>query len=330
MMQFKIKNLKLKIFLATFYILHFTFLITCYAAFEDLGCGARPIGMGNAFCGVADDINAFIYNPAGLSQLRKLQLGTMYAQLYPGLSDKSSIANNFLGVAYPFGSSANRTSLGIGWFNLAVTSDPDRSNATYKENTYIISYARTIEMFSFGLSVKFHTKEYGQNYWTSVNPTFGKALTASGIGFDVGLLFKPSEKTTIGFSVLDFNQPSLYLVTPSQIPFVIKAGVGYKFDPVWGWEDIIGAIDLTYRDGEYKGYAGLEGWLLDRSVGLRFGFGAGSSSFGNISIGASYQLTEEIYNNDFRIDYAFVYPLSGIDPTGGTHRISLTIGFGPK
>lgn len=303
----------------------------CYAAFEDLGCGARPIGMGNAFCGVADDINAFLYNPAGLSQLKKLQLSTMYAQLYPGLSDKSNIANNFIAIAYPFGSETDRTSLGFSWFNLGVVSDPDRSNATYKENTYIVSYARGFEMFSFGLSVKLHTKEYGENDWTRKNSAvFGKTRTAAGMGFDAGIMFKPDEKLAIGLSVTDFNQPYLYIITPSQIPFTTRAGLGYKFDSVGTFENIIGALDITYRDGEYKGYAGLEGWLLDRSVGLRAGFGTGSSSFVNIAFGASYQLTEEVYNNDFRIDYAFGYPLNGLQPTAGTHRVSLTIGFGPK
>lgn len=302
----------------------------CYSAFEDIGCGARPAGMGNAFCAIADDINAFLYNPSGLSQLNKLQIGTMYAQLYPGLSDKSNIANNFLAIAYPFGEKSSRITLGFAWFNVGVISDPERLNVTYKENTYIISYAKNIEFISIGLSIKLHTKEYGQNYWTEINPTFNKTRTASGVGFDAGLLYRPNKELTIGFSMIDFNQPYVYIATPSQVPLVLKIGLGYKFEPTWTFEDIVGAIDITYRDGEYKGYAGLEGWLLDKSVGLRTGFGIGSLSFANIVIGVSYQLTEEMYNNDFRIDYAFGYPLSGLQTTAGTHRISLTVGFGPK
>ena len=40
-------------------------LSTSRAAFEDVGVGCRPLGMGNAFVAVADDINATYYNPAG-------------------------------------------------------------------------------------------------------------------------------------------------------------------------------------------------------------------------------------------------------------------------
>ncbi|MGQ9707961.1 MAG: hypothetical protein ACUVUR_03690, partial [bacterium] len=35
--------------------------------FMKLGVGARPVAMGQAFTGVADDANALFYNPAGLA-----------------------------------------------------------------------------------------------------------------------------------------------------------------------------------------------------------------------------------------------------------------------
>ena len=54
----------------------------------------------------------------------------------------------------------------------------------------------------------------------------------------------------------------------------------------------------------------------------------GTSYFGSFSLGASYRLIEEIYNNDFQFDYAFIYPINGLRPTSGTHRISITMGFG--
>jgi len=49
-------------------ILVFTFtwnLPSAFAQFEDLGVGARGIGMGNAFVGLADDGYSIYYNPAG-------------------------------------------------------------------------------------------------------------------------------------------------------------------------------------------------------------------------------------------------------------------------
>lgn len=64
----------------------------CYAAFEDLGSGARVMGMGDAFVALADDVNASYYNPAGLTQLKRIEIQVMYAGYYLGLSDGISDA----------------------------------------------------------------------------------------------------------------------------------------------------------------------------------------------------------------------------------------------
>ena len=42
----------------------------CDAAFEDVAAAARVAGMGNAFVGMADDVSALFYNPAGISRIR--------------------------------------------------------------------------------------------------------------------------------------------------------------------------------------------------------------------------------------------------------------------
>ena len=39
------------------------------AAFNDIGVGGRPLGMGGAFVALADDGNAASYNPAGLGYI---------------------------------------------------------------------------------------------------------------------------------------------------------------------------------------------------------------------------------------------------------------------
>src|SRR3989339_1112789 len=48
------------------------------------GLGARPLGMGEAFVGLADDINTLQFNPAGLSNILNKEIGAMY---FKGLSD---------------------------------------------------------------------------------------------------------------------------------------------------------------------------------------------------------------------------------------------------
>ena len=300
---------------------------SCRAAYEDIGCGARPLGTGNAFCAIADDANAFLYNPAGLPQLKKLQVSVMYANLYPLLSDRSIISNNYLAVAYPM----KQAAIGVAWFSLAAVSDPERSSAQYQENTYLLTYARQMERFYLGFSARFHAKEYGVNEWTAANPVFARKRTAFGVGIDAAMLYRSEDNLLkFGLLVADINQPDLGIASPSPVPMSARAGIAYEFEPVWVFNDLTGAVDVTYRDGDIKAQGGIEGWFLDRTVAIRAGGGFGSNSFGMVSMGASYQLTEEEYNNDFRIDYAFTCPLGSLQPTGGTHRISLTMGFDVK
>lgn len=80
-----------------------------------VGSGARALGMGGAFIGVADDATAASWNPAGLIQLETPEISIVGAynhreedttyQAFPeasGPQDVSLCEVNYLSVAYPF------------------------------------------------------------------------------------------------------------------------------------------------------------------------------------------------------------------------------------
>jgi len=58
--------------------------LTAHAAFEDLGIGARAVGMGSSFVAISNDASAMYYNPAGLTQLTRPELLTAGSKLYMG------------------------------------------------------------------------------------------------------------------------------------------------------------------------------------------------------------------------------------------------------
>ena len=58
---------------------------TSGAQFLKIGAGARPTAMGDSFAGVADDVNAVYYNPAGLGFLDKTEFTAMHTQYFQGL-----------------------------------------------------------------------------------------------------------------------------------------------------------------------------------------------------------------------------------------------------
>ena len=81
-------------------------------------------------------------------------------------------------------------------------------------------------------------------------------------------------------------------------------------------------IDTTYRSGDIKLNLGIERWLHGKTVGLRGGLGLGSRAYRNLFCGISINL------KDSQIDYAFLFPLAGIEDTYGCHRLSFTYRLG--
>jgi hypothetical protein len=71
------------------------------ADFEDLGMGARALGMGDAFTGLADDGRAVYYNPAGLARQSRAEVAADYAKLHAGLDDRSSLSLAYLSYVQP-------------------------------------------------------------------------------------------------------------------------------------------------------------------------------------------------------------------------------------
>ena len=61
------------------------------ASIFDLGMGARPLAMGGAFVGLADDENALFYNPAGLAWAQGLSVLSSY-EARPGTASYGTIS----------------------------------------------------------------------------------------------------------------------------------------------------------------------------------------------------------------------------------------------
>jgi tetratricopeptide (TPR) repeat protein len=296
---------------------------TCRADFEDLGVGARPIGMGNAYTALADDVNAIYYNPAGLAQLDECQFTSGYGKLYWGLDDGSNLGSGFIGYAHPL---YHWGTLGAGWVNFGL-------QGLYRENSFIFSYGNRLrKRLLAGLNLKLLSKKYGKTTYTENalidggpgvtgerDPVFSEGYSKTGFSTDLGFLYKFNREYSLGLSLIDINQPCMDLKdSKSKVPIGVKSGFLYNSD------FLTFAFDTTFRNGDVNVYSGAEKWFLNRTFAVRAGLGVGSRSFSNLSLGASY--TKYL----FQFDYAFLYPLSGIRDTYGSHRISLTLRFAPE
>ncbi|OGR84263.1 MAG: hypothetical protein A2902_05170 [Elusimicrobia bacterium RIFCSPLOWO2_01_FULL_64_13] len=282
------------------------------AAFEQIGAGARPIGMASAFTAVADDAHAVYYNPAGLAQVRRGEMTAGYGKLFAGLKDNSNLGSGFLGIAQPLKSGKLGT-LGVGWLSLNL------QNA-YREDVIGLSYGKElwVDGLFLGATGKILKRKFGSDIYTAVDPLFAQhGYNTSNVSADLAMMYRPSASFSFGLMLKDLNQPNVGLASEDKVPAEIRGGFAYRqkrltFDG-----------DISRKDKDLNVSVGIERLLL-KFVGLRAGVTAGSRQRREITAGMSYN------GNYFSLDYAFIFPLSGIESTSGSHRFGLTVRFGRR
>lgn len=281
-----------------------------HAAFEELGAGARPIAMGSAFTAISDDPHAIHYNPAGLAQIRSLELTAGYGRLYLGLKDKSNIGSGFVGIAQSL-KQGRLGAAGAGWTTLSLQD-------AYKEDTISLAYAKSF--FANGLFLgatgKLLKRSFGSDLYTQIDPLFIKyGQDSTNYSADFGILYRPRPAYSFGLAFKDINQPNIGLGETERVPLEIRGGFGYH------QRHLIFDIDLSRRSKDTFVALGIERWLF-RVMGLRAGFNAGSRNKRDVSAGMSYK------GSYFHVDYSFLFPLAGVESVSGTHRFAIGAKFG--
>jgi len=313
-----------------------------YASFLDVGVSPRQMGMGEAFIGLADDVSAVHYNPAGLAQLKSPQLSANWTALYPGLDYLNNNGIGFLGYAHP------TTKYGIfggSWNQLYIAE-------LYKENSFNISYSFPLsfipylkekipdlsEQILIGTNLKILSLSYGKPAWGIKTPeydwfegleddVFKNGTTATGVGIDLGIIYHYSPSLSLGLMLKNLNQPDIHLKNENIIPLSIGAGVCYRI-PEWQmFEDIKILCDFNYSNNDYQFNIGIEGLILNRQLAIRSGTQLGMRNLANFSCGTSYLIPLKGVNFDLGIDYAFRLSLNEFDSRFGSHRIGAILYF---
>ena len=178
-----------KLVAAFLFILFFG--ISSFAAFtEDLmkiGVGARPMGMGKAFVAVSDDGNSAFVNPAGLAELKKWQVTSMYVSLLEG-----DLPYTLVSGSMPFW----KGTVGLGLIYTGVSDIPSPTS----EGISYFNYYDKLMFLSYGAEAGFSKKlSWGANI-KFFNKGFSGGVTSSGSGFglDLGIKYKVKEWINIG------------------------------------------------------------------------------------------------------------------------------------
>jgi hypothetical protein len=155
-----------------------------FSAFKN-GIDARALGMGGAFVAVADGSSAMYWNPAGLARMNDIRIGGMSTDLFGA------------GYTHQFISAAGTIAdfgLGFGFERLSVPSGPFCTDSfVWSESAVMGSVAANImDVGLIGANLKYYMASGVEN-------------TASGIGFDFGLLVDLGEMFTFGVNATDIG-----------------------------------------------------------------------------------------------------------------------------
>lgn len=270
-------------------------------AYLRMGVGARALAMGGAFVAVADDPTASYWNPAGLTQIRRIQLAAMHSHM------SLNRGYNFVSGILPF----NQLAFGVSWLGFGISGIEARTSNTIQpdyifgdsENAFLFSFAKGFgPLFSIGVNCKV------------IHHKLDK-YQALGTGFDVGLLINPWYGLKVGMAFQDIatslkwaegHQDFFPLCKRLGVSYMINRGLLLSMDI---FQQARGPVNFSFGT-EYKAFNG-------------FPLRIGADRNGNFVMGAGLEIP--LNTTKLALDYSFSKDeLAG----GNTHRLSMIVSFG--
>ena len=160
--------------------------------------GGRAQAMGGAYTAVAADVSAVHWNPAGLASLQRQEIGLSRSDRFGVGLDQT-----YFGYSLPLG---DNQALGLDWLHLGFDDSElglgtSKINFSYGYRNGIAALKPFLGNTAIGLSGKY------RSYSVDLD---GENLTsASGWGFDLGLLVPLPYKIRFGLTVQDFRGTSI-------------------------------------------------------------------------------------------------------------------------
>jgi len=271
------------------------------------GVDARSISMGNAFIVSNDTYFPSYFNPAGVASQDARQ-GVFTHQFLTLDRHQSAI-----GVSVPlppFGG------ISIGWLGSGVKDIQGRDLTGSKtdmlsssEDMFIISFGvLPVEKLAIGGSVKILQSRI---------PNLEGNLSASGVGFDFGIIYNLNSSLSTALALQNINSAyqwsnkidsDLGRVYKDKFPIQIRTGLKSQFTGLL----VVGDIGAYISEGEYLDFNyrfGLE-YDMDDKYFLRAGYRDNRVTFG---IGLTQKQFNKIISN---FDYALI-----IEPAGGLSNV---------
>src|SRR3989339_1075177 len=170
-----------------------------------IGVGARPLGMGKAYVGVAEDGDAVFMNPVCLARITNPKLSSMYTSL---MGDVSYMV---VGGAYP---NSDRSAIGAGLVNARMADIPLTDSVGTTKG--IGSWGNSVMFLSYGsyLPTQLNNRDVlvgGSVKYYSVGGEGSGVTDGAGSGFDLdlGALYPVNDAMMVGVNAQNILPASL-------------------------------------------------------------------------------------------------------------------------
>jgi hypothetical protein len=299
---------------------------TSAATFLQLGFGARPLGLGEAYVAMADDVAALYYNPAGLAYSNRSQFSRQESKQYEMLVSHSlhiqDIKMSQLGLLKrPWGLAV--THLGIGGIERR-TSETVSADGTFgaQDMSMAVSYAHRMNGIGMGGTMKI------------IRQTIGE-FSATAYAVDAGVLYRMRGKPiSLGASLTNLGTEVKFIDRGFPLPMTMRFGATFgmtrKFPHALSVQvDVPRDNDIALRLGlEYLGFG-----PFALRAGYRTTSGAQRTAALGRSLGSQAGSISEFYGmfmgTGFRSKFGNMdYALLPFGELGNTHRFSFTLKFG--
>ncbi|MBI3297523.1 MAG: PorV/PorQ family protein [Elusimicrobia bacterium] len=297
--------------------------------------GARASGMGTAFTGLASDINALYYNPAGLSVMPWREAAFMFLK---GIDDQS-IQHFALGGPIPFSGLIGEgyTSMGgsiliashgdieINRLNPDGTLGSSESREAGSDLVATLGYSERVATFEVPIrrdTIRLeHTMGVNGKY---IRSTLAESYRATAFAGDLGYLIRaPDQGFGIGAAILNMGPKMTFIEEGDPLPLTYRAGVSWRPRlpetmtlPARQELTLVGDAVYLARERAWRGMVGAE-WAALRQFAVRLGYRLNDEVAGfTVGFGAGI--------SSLSVDYAW----NMTDALSNTHRFAFTWRFG--
>lgn len=311
---------------------------------SEIGVGARPLGMGKAFVGIADDGSAIFMNPAGLSSFKTPKLNSMSGTI---LQDVDYVV---VGGSNPF----QFGTLGIGYINIGLSGIPITTltgatpeltgdYAAYNAGLFFLSYGSKLDRFipldfAKDVSIGGSAKIFLQGFVDGGASLEG--ISGTGFDMDLGLLYTPAKWGRLGANFINFLPDSIgKFVWPATetrnevleepIPMLVKVGGAVK---VWGNDSLIPNnpqdlfialdIDLSSQNRPSVWHLGFEWWPINM-LAVRAGVDQMPEALAEGGVGVQNNLTGGVGVKYAGFTFDYAYHQYGEVTENATHYFSI-------